>query len=390
VTIDFDQIIDRRNTHSSKWDSMQASYGVSPENGIPMWVADMDFRPPKEVDDALKAEMAHGIYGYYDNPRSYAEALAGWMQRRHGWTVDPGWLLQVHGLVNVGWRCISAFTKPGEGVIVFSPVYHWFGNIVNANDRRLVESPLVQKDGLYHMDLQALEAQLKGDEKLVFLCSPHNPGGRVWTAEELSALADFCIKHDLILISDEVHNDLVMPGHKHIVAPLAMPQAADRLVTLVASSKTFNLAGGMTGSMIVSDDALRKRLAKTHKAAGMSVNRFGMVIAEAAYKHGEEWLDQLLAYLDGNRQLFCDAMTKIPGVNVMPLQATYLCWVDFADTGMASDEFIRRIQDAGVAASHGHTFGAGGESFMRFNIATPRALVAESVKRLQAAFADLQ
>ena len=390
MTIDFDRIIDRRNTHSSKWDSMQASYGVSPNTGIPMWVADMDFRPPQQVDAALAAEMAHGVYGYYDNPASYAAALSGWMERRHNWRVDPSWLLQTHGLVNALALCISAFSNPGEGVIVFSPVYHWFGNIVGANDRRLVESELVRREGVYHMDLAALGAQLTGDERLVLLCSPHNPGGRVWSAAELGALADFCVKHDLVLISDEVHNDLIMPGHSHVVAPLAMPQAADRLVTLIATTKTFNLAGGMTGSMVIPNQALRRKLAKTHKAAGMSVNRFGMVMAEAAYLHGADWLDELLVYLDGNRQLLSDELSQIPGVSVMPLQATYLCWVDFAGTGMAPAEFIRRIQDAGVAASHGSTFGAGGDSFMRFNIATPRAQLATAMQRLRTAFADLQ
>lgn len=390
VTIDFDRIIDRRNTHSSKWDSMQASYGVSPDTGIPMWVADMDFRPPQQVDAALAAEMAHGVYGYYDNPVSYAAALSGWMELRHNWRVDPSWLLQTHGLVNALALCISAFSNPGEGVIVFSPVYHWFGTIVDANDRRLVESELVQREGVYHMDLAALEAQLTGDERLVLLCSPHNPGGRVWSAAELGALADFCVKHDLVLISDEVHNDLIMPGHSHIVAPLAMPQAADRLVTLIATTKTFNLAGGMTGSMVIPDQALRRKLAKTHRAAGMSVNRFGMVMAEAAYLHGADWLDELLVYLDGNRQLLSDELSQIPGVSLMPLQATYLCWVDFAGTGMAPAEFIGRIQDAGVAASHGSTFGAGGDSFMRFNIATPRAQLATAMQRLRTAFADLQ
>jgi cystathionine beta-lyase len=254
----------------------------------------------------------------------------------------------------------------------------------------MVESPLVLENGRYQMDLVALEARLQGDEKLLLLCSPHNPGGRVWTAAELSDLADFCIKHDLILVSDEVHNDLVMPGHKHVVAPLAMPQAADRLVTMVATSKTFNLAGGMTGSMIIPDDALRKTLAKTHKAAGMSANRFGMVMAEAAYLHGAEWLDQLLIYLDENRKLLSSEMARIPGVTVMPLEATYLCWVDFCGTGMAPAELIDRIQTAGVAASHGATFGTGGETYMRFNIAAPRQLVAEALKRLHNAFADLQ
>lgn len=390
LTINFDKIIDRRNTHSSKWDNMQANYGVSPDDGIAMWVADMDFRPPIEVDQALKAEMAHGVYGYYDNAQSYCVALSSWMERRHNWPVDPSWVMQVHGLVNGLALCIKAYSAPGDGVIVFSPVYHYFGTIIQANDRRLVESQLVIKDGLYQMDLDALEARLTGDERLVFLCSPHNPGGRVWSSKELSALADFCVKHDLILVSDEVHNDLVMPGHSHIVAPLAMPQAADRLITMVATTKTFNLAGGMTGSMIIPDQALRETFAATHKAAGMSVNRFGMVIAEAAYLHGDEWLNDLLHYLDGNRTLLEAGLGKVPGVTVMPLQATYLCWANFADTGMSSPDFIKRIQDVGVVASHGSTFGAGGENFMRFNVATPRANIVDAVERMHKAFADLQ
>ena len=390
MTIDFDQMIGRRNTGCAKWDAMEALYGVPGDSGIPMWVADMDFQPPAAATKALEDILRHNIYGYFGSQANLQTALVNWMQRRHNWTVQPEWIMQTHGLVNALALCIKAYTKENDGVIVFSPVYHWFGNIVRANDRRLVESELVQRDSVYHMDLDALEAQLRGDEKLMLFCSPHNPGGRVWSEAELRAVADFCIKHDLVLVSDEVHHDLVMPGHTHMVAPLAMDHALDRLVMLVATTKTFNLAGTMTGSMVISDDALRLQMAKTHKASGMSVNRFGMLMAEAAYNHGDEWLDALLLYLDGNQKLFAEGMSKIPGLKVMPLQSTYLSWVDFSDTGMDRSEFNRRVNDAGVAASVGADFGAGGEHFLRFNLATQRSYVEQAVERIQAAFADLQ
>jgi cystathionine beta-lyase len=256
----------------------------------------------------------------------------------------------------------------------------------------LVESPLIQRDGRYHMDLDALAASLTGDEKIVLFCSPHNPGGRVWSSDELQQLADFCEAHDLTLISDEVHNDLVYKGNKHHVLANIVPSIRHRLVTLVATTKTFNLAGCMIGSMVVADDALRSRLARVaHGAAGMSFNRIGMLMCTAAWEHGDEWLDALLDYLAENKRILDEAMASIPGVKSMPIEATYLCWVDFADTGMDRAEFTRRVeQQAQIAVNHGNSFGVGGDSFLRFNIACRRDLVIEAAKRLKNAFSDLQ
>jgi len=392
VSFNFDEVIDRVGTHSSKWDTMQAKYGVSPKSGIPMWVADMDFRAPPAVQDALAGALDHGVHGYFGDDSDYRAALISWMKRRHQWDVEPEWIINAHGLGNAISLCLQAYSAPGDGVIVFSPVYHAFARIIKGTDRRLVESPLVQRDGRYHMDLEALAGSLTGDEKIVLFCSPHNPGGRVWSPNELQQLAGFCETHDLTLISDEVHNDLVFKGNLHHVLAKAVPSVRHRLVTLVATTKSFNLAGCMIGSIVVGDDALRAPLAKVaFGAAGMSFNRIGMLMCTAAWQHGDEWLDALLDYLAENKRIFDEGIAAIPGVRSMPIEATYLCWVDFGDTGMDRTEFTRRVeQQAEIAVNHGNSFGIGGDSFLRFNIACRRDLVIEAVARVKAAFSDLQ
>lgn len=388
---DFDEIIDRRGTHCSKWDMMQPLYGVSPEDGLAMWVADMDFRPPASVTEALKAEVEHGIHGYFGDDRAWKAAVAGWMARRHGWEVEAPWIATTHGLVAGFSLCLQAFSQPGDGVILFTPVYHAFHRIIRASGRDLVQSPLVERDGRYEMDLAALAATLTGREKVLVLCSPHNPGGTVWTREELADVAEFCRAHDLVLISDEIHHDLVFPGSRHVPMPLAAPNSLDRLVMLTAPTKTFNIAGALTGNVIIPDEGLRKRFAAVQLASGSSPNRFGVLAATAAYAEGDGWVDALVRYLAGNAAAFDTGVDAIPGVRSMKLQGTYLAWVDFSGTGMAPEEVQRRIEkDARIAASHGATFGLGGESFMRFNLATPRSRIDEAVARLQAAFGDLQ
>jgi cystathionine beta-lyase len=388
---DFDEPIDRRNTHSIKWDMMQALYGVSPDDGIPMWVADMDFRPPPAVNEALAAAVAHGVHGYFGDDRAYKAAITGWMARRHGWEVDPAAIATTHGVVAAVALCLQAFTGPDDGVIMFTPIYHAFYRVLRANRRPILEAPLVEQDGRYVMDLDALAAALTGRERILLFCSPHNPGGRVWSRAELRAVAEFCAAHDLLLVSDEIHHDLVLPGHSHVAMPLAAPDVLDRLIMLTATTKTFNIAGALTGNVIIPDEALRQRFAAAHLAAGTSPNRFGVLMATAAYAHGDAWVDALCRYLAGNARLFDEGIAAIPGLRSMRLEATYLAWVDFGGTGMAPAEFTERVERRGrIAPSHGTAFGKGGESFLRFNLATPRARVAEAVARLQAAFADLQ
>ena len=388
---DFDEIIDRRGTHCAKWDMMEKLYGVPPDDGLAMWVADMDFRPPAAVSAALQAEDDHGVFGSFGDDRDYKAAIAGWMQRRHGWVVEPAAIATTHGVVAGLALCLQAFTRPGDGVILFTPVYHAFHRIIRANDREVVQSPLVLESDRYVMDLEGLAGSLNGRERMLVLCSPHNPGGRVWSREELAALADFCESHDLILVSDEIHHDLVLPGHRHVAMPLAAPGVLDRLVMLTAPTKTFNIAGAMTGNVIIPDERLRRRFTVAHLGAGTSPNRFGVLMATAAYAHGDAWVDELCAYLAENARRLDAGIAAIPGLRPMPLEATYLSWVDFSRTGMAAAEFTARVEGtARIAASHGGTFGVGGDGFLRFNIATPRVRIDEAVRRLQAAFADLQ
>ena len=387
----FDDIIDRRGSHCVKWDMMEQLYGVPADTGLAMWVADMDFRPPQCVLDAVQGQVDHGVMGYFGDDSKYKAAINWWMQTRHGWEVDPAWIFTTHGLVNGTAMCVDAFTNPGDGVVLFTPVYHAFAKVINAAGRKVVECEMSVNEGRYAMDFDAYEAQMTGDEKMVILCSPHNPGGTVWTKAELQAVAHFAKRHDLIRVSDEIHHDLVMPGNTH--TPMSLIEGiTDRLVMMTATTKTFNIAGSHSGNVIIQDPDLRARFSARMMALGLSPNSFGLFMATAAYSpQGAEWVDNLVEYLDGNRKLFDEGINAIPGLSSMNLEATYLSWVDFDGTGMSREDFTKRVeQDAQIAVNHGPTFGQGGDSFLRFNIATPRARVQEAVERMAKAFSDLQ
>ena len=389
--MNFDEIIDRRGTHSVKWDAMEALYGVPADDGISMWVADMDFRPPQCVSNAVAKMHEHGVYGYYGDDAPYREAICWWMKTRHGWEVDPAGIFTTHGLVNGTAMCVDAFTNPGEGVVLFTPVYHAFAKVISAAGRDVVECEMSNVNGRYELDFDAYDAQMTGNETMLVLCSPHNPSGRVWSKGELQAVAAFAKRHELILVSDEIHHDLVFDGHTHI--PMAkIAGIEDSLVIMTATTKTFNIAGSHSGNVIIADPDLRARFGARMMAMGLSPNSFGLFMAEAAYSpDGASWVDDLVQYLDGNRKVFDAGVNALPGLKSMDMASTYLAWVDFADTGMSREEFTTRVQqNARIAANHGPTFGKGGESFLRFNFATPRARAIEAVERLQMAFGDLQ
>ena len=388
----FDEQINRVGTHCVKWDMMEKMYGVSPQTGLAMWVADMDFRPPQVVQRAVEAMAEHGLYGYFGDDSKYTAAIQWWMKTRHGWDVARETIFTTHGLVNGTGICVDAFTAPGDGVILLTPVYHAFARVIAGAGRTVVECKLAQNAGRYEMDFAAWDDQMTGAEKMLILCSPHNPGGRVWSVEDLQGVADFCVRHDLILVSDEIHHDLVFPGQKHHIMANVAPEITDRLVMMTASTKTFNIAGCHTGNVIIADPKLHARFAERMNALGISANAFGMHMVTAAYSvEGAQWLDGLMGYLDGNRKIFDDGINAIPGLRSMSLDATYLAWVDFAGAGMTAPEFIARVEKtAGIAASHGPSFGAGGDTFLRFNIATTRANIIDAVARMKAAFADLQ
>lgn len=387
----FDHKPDRRGTNCAKWDKMEQLFGVAPGDGLAMWVADMEFPPPACVTEAVQQLVDRNLWGYPGGDASYRAAVAGWMADRHGWAMDPGHMFTTDGLVNAVGLCLEAFTQPGDGVVLFTPVYHAFARVIKAAGREVVDCEMPIEDGRYVLDFDRFAARLTGRETMLILCSPHNPGGRVWSSAELEGVAEFARRHDLLLVSDEIHHDLVFEGAKHI--PMALVDGVeDRLVMLTAPSKTFNLAAFHTGQVTIPDGALRKRFAAAMTRLAMSPQVFGMTSTEAAYSsQGAAWLAALLEHLDGNRRLFDEAVNGIPGVRSMALESTYLAWVDFNGTGMAPAEIKDRVlRRARIAPNHGETFGAGGAGWLRFNLGTTRAEVQEAGDRLREAFADLQ
>ncbi len=390
---DFDRVIDRHNTHASKWDNMARLSGITASDAIPMWVADMDFAAPPGVTEALLTEVKRGTHGYYADTGSWAEACVAWMAKRHGLKIDPAWVSPTPGIVSGLGLILQAVSEPGDEVVVFPPAYHAFRKIILANERRILDAQLVQANGRYAMDLEALRQKLTPRTKVVFLSSPHNPGGTVWSPDELRALAAFCAEHDLILVSDEIHCDLVFAGAKHTPTITAAPEIADRLFTCVAATKTFNLAGAHVGACVTSNPELKRKLDARIAASGLaSYNGFGMLATEAAWRTGEAWLDALLPYLTKNRDLF-DARIEAaaPGARSMRLAATYLAWVDFSGTGLAPKDVADRVaKGARIFASPGSQFGPGGETWLRFNFATPRPILEDALGRLEDVFKDLR
>jgi cystathionine beta-lyase len=390
---DFNRVIDRRGTHASKWDNMAKLSGITAPDAIPMWVADMDFAAPPGVTAALMAEVTRATHGYYADTGTWAQALAGWMARRHDLKVDPAWVSPTPGIVSGLGLILQAVSEPGDEVVVFPPAYHAFRRIINANERRILDVQLVERQGRYVMDFDALSDRLTPRSKVVFLCSPHNPGGTVWSPDELRTLARICIKRDLILVSDEIHCDLLFPGVRHTPTLTAAPEVADRLFTCVAATKTFNLAGAHVGACFTTNPALKKRLDARIQASGLgSYNGFGMIATEAAWRTGEAWLDTLLRYLTENRGLFDRRIeSAAPGARSMRLDGTYMAWVNFAGIGLAAADVADRVaKRARIFASPGPQFGPGGENWLRFNFATPRPILEEALNRLDEAFADIR
>jgi cysteine-S-conjugate beta-lyase len=390
VRYDFDRVLDRRHTHSLKWDRCETQFGLT--DVIPMWVADMDFEAPPEVVAAIAHRASHGAYGYVSIPESFWQAAVDWLQARHGWRVERSWLGRAPGVVPALSLCVEAFTRPGDGIIVQTPVYYPFFHAVEKNGRRLVRNPLVSEGGRYRMDLPDLERKAASGATLLILCSPHNPVGRVWTRGELEQLGEVCVRHDLIVVSDEIHMDLVLGGARHVPFASISPEVAARTLTCVAPSKTFNVAGLNTSLVVASNPEILQRYDARFDAAGLSsACAFGTVALEAAYRHGGEWLDQLLAYLEGN--VACTEAfirERLPALRFVRPEGTYLALIDFRDLGMDQKALDQFLLDAGVYFDSGPWFGEELKGFERINLACPRVTLTEALERIERAVGRLR
>jgi len=383
----FDEIVPRKGTNCLKHDAMEMFFKSN--DLLPLWVADMDFKTPDFIVDAIKKRAEHEIFGYTFRPDSYFEAIINWMKRRHNWEIKKEWISFSPGVVAGLTFAIESFSKPGDGVIVQPPVYFPFFDCVKGTKRKMIENPLKIENGRYTFDLEDLKAKIDKNTKLLMLCNPQNPGGMVWTREELVALTDICLENDIMIISDEIHSDLIFEGHKHIPLASISEEVAQNCMISMAPSKTFNVAG-LTSSMVIIPN--KGKFARYERTIGVGHlgmgNIFGSIALEAAYTHGDEWLEQMLDYLWKNFQLVNDFMkTKLPRVKVMNLEATYLVWMDFTDYGMKNDDLMKfLLKNAGVALNDGGRFGTGGDGWLRINIGCPRSVLQEALERLEKAF----
>jgi len=380
---DFDKIIKRVGTNSIKWDWAERRVGVP--DVLPMWIADMDFKAPKPVIDALRQRIEHGVYGYTEKPDSYYEAVISWQKKRFGWDIRREWIVFTPGVVTALCMAIQAYTLPGDKVIIQPPVYYPFFEIIQDNNRVVLNNPLKIKDNRYVMDLDHLEKTVDENTKMMILCSPHNPAGRVWSKEELVQLSQICQKNKIVLASDEIHADLVMRGHTHTPTATLSEDYTDFIITCNAPTKTFNLAGLEVAYAIIPDKKLRHLLKTTLSQTGLMLsNMFGIVALEAAYNHGEEWLEQLLDYLQDNFEfLLSFVKDNMLRVNVIPLEGTYLVWLDFRKYNL-TDKVLKDLllNEAKVWLVDGPRFGSGGEGFQRINIGCPRETLKKGLTQI--------
>lgn len=377
----FDEIIDRRNTNSYKWDSAERD-GV-----LPMWVADMDFRTAPAIIEALRRRVEHGVFGYTRVPDEYYEAIVRWFGRKHGWHIKPEEILYTSGVVPAISAIIKALTSPGDGVIVQTPVYNCFFSSIRNNQCQLIENRLLYADSTYHIDFEDLEMKASDPKaRLLLLCNPHNPAGRVWTRSELERINDICLRNSVMVVSDEIHCELVFDGYKY--TPFASISEACRKNSVVccSPSKSFNIAGLQIANIISDSEQLRNRIDRAININEVcDVNPFGVIALMAAYNHGEEWLDELKTYLWENyRTLLSFFKSELPDFPVTKLEGTYLVWVDCRSLGIESTELERKLMDvAGVWLNEGTMYGDAGEGFMRINIACPRSVLEEGLRRIK-------
>jgi len=375
---DFDKTIDRRATNSYKWDS-------APEGVLPMWVADMDFRTAPAIIDALQKRVAHGIFGYTRVPDAYYDAVTSWFSRRHGWDIDREWIIYTSGVVPAVSAVIKALTVPGDKVIVQTPVYNCFFSSIRNNGCEIVSNPLRRTADTYEMDFDALERCAADPRaKVMLLCNPHNPAGRVWTPDELTRLGNICLRNGVTVVSDEIHCELVYQGFKYTPFASLSDAFLHRSVTCVSPSKAFNIAGLQIANIVTFDADLRRRIDKAININEVcDVNPFGVAATIAAYNEGEEWLNQLVDYLHGNYEAMAEfCRRELPEFPITRLEGTYLVWMDCSSLGMPSDALEHALlDDARLWLNAGTMYGAEGEGYMRWNIACPRSVMLDGLNR---------
>ena len=385
--INFNIVVNRKNTNCLKYDF--AVRRGRPENVLPLWVADMDFKVAPEITQAIEKRVAHGIFGYSEVKEEYFEAVSAWMEQKHGWHVKEDWLVKTPGVVFALAMAVQAFTEPGDAVIIQQPVYYPFSEVIADNGRRIVDNTLeLKEDGKYHINFEDFEQKVKENHvKLFLLCSPHNPVGRVWTKEELKKIAAICRKYDVIVVSDEIHEDFVFNGKHQVFADLS-EDAKNRTITCTAPSKTFNLAGLQVSNIWIANPKLREKFKKQIAAAGYSqLNTLGLTACEAAYRYGGEWHAELLGYLKSNLNFLREFLqTRLPEVKLIEPEGTYLVWLDFGSLGLTEEQREELLtKKAGIWLDSGAIFGAAGEGFDRINIACPRSILKDALERIERA-----
>ncbi len=378
----FDELVKREGTNSLKYDARANFFGK--EDVLPLWVADMDFKTPDFVIDALRKRLDHEILGYSFRPDSYFGAIANWMKLRHGWEIEKEWVSFSPGVVAGLTLAIETFSAPGDEVVVQPPVYFPFFDSVKSTGRKMLENPLKLVDGRYTFDLEDLKSKITSKTKLLLLCNPQNPGGMVWTKDELTALANICLENKILIISDEIHSDLIFDGYKHTPLPTLSEEIAQNCVVCMAPSKTFNLAGLTTSFLIIPNKRLFVRYERTLRIPHLHMgNIFGTIALEAAYSKGAEWVDQLVAYLQGNYN-FLESWLKenMPQVVPMKPESTYLVWLDFSALGLSDEELNACLLEVGVGLNRGVQFGKQGAGYMRINLGCPRATLKAALERM--------
>ncbi|MDK2563706.1 MalY/PatB family protein [Romboutsia sedimentorum] len=382
----FDDVIDRSNNFAAKWSEMDKKYGTN--DLLPMWIADMDFKTAPCIIDALRDRLEQGIYGYTTRPASYNESIASWTDRRYGWKINPKWLIFSPGVIPTISILIQEMTKENDKIMIQEPVYSPFNSVVKQNKRDLVISPLIKlEDGNYVMDYEDIESKIK-DVKVFILCNPHNPVGRVWTKEELKKLGDICIRHNVLVISDEIHSDIIFKNHKHIPFGSISEEFEQNSITCMAPTKTFNIAGLQTSQVILPNEEHYQILDNAFIRLDIRRNNaFSLVATEAAYNHGEDWLNEYLKYIEENMDFAIKYINEnIPSLKVRKPEGTYLLWVDFSETGLSDEEVAKALVDKGkVALNSGESFGTGGKGYQRINLACPRAMVEDGLSRIKKA-----